>query len=159
LFRNSVRFNQILIARRGNSGKIGVGLGGVQVGTRLRKLLIDFGRVNIRQQLALWHSGSDIVVPLLEVAVGTGVDRRFHVGLQRTGQHQVFLGDLRRGMYDRYGRYGQRFRVFGQRMILRAALEQSECAQDYQDNRTANQIREKPGAFLGLLASLLVFHL
>ncbi len=81
LLGHSVRFDQVLVARRSNSGKIGVGLGGVQIRSRLRKLLIDFGRVNIREQLALWHARSDIVVPLLQIAVGARIDGRFHIGL------------------------------------------------------------------------------
>jgi hypothetical protein len=37
-------------------------------------------------------------------------------------------------MSDRYGRNGQRFRVFGQSVVLRSSLEQGERAQNHKDN-------------------------
>ncbi len=37
------------------------------------------------------------------------------------GQHEVFLGNLGRGMSDRDRRNRQRFRILGQSLILRVA--------------------------------------
>jgi hypothetical protein len=62
-------------------------------------------------------------------------------------------------MNDRNGGNGKRLRSLGQSMVLRAALEQGESAQDHEDNRGANKKSEEPVALRGLLPSPSGFHL
>src|SRR5205085_10076994 len=63
-------------------------------GDRLRELLVDLGRLDVGEELALLHAAADVAVPLLEIAAGARRDRRLHIALQRAGQH--YLLRLRR---------------------------------------------------------------
>src|SRR4029077_10462786 len=75
LFGNAVCLDQLFITRGGNARKILVGLRGAEIGARLVQLLVHFRRVDVGKQFALLHVAPDIVVPLLEVAAGTRVNR------------------------------------------------------------------------------------
>ncbi len=56
----------------------------------LRQLLMDFRRIDFRQQFALVNLAADVVIPLLQIPVRPRINRRFHVRLQSRGQHHVF---------------------------------------------------------------------
>src|SRR5262249_44234499 len=81
LLGDAVGLDEFLKARGRNLGEIRVGLRGGKVGLGLRKLLIYFGSVNIRKQLALSDTAANVVVPLFYVAAGARVDGRFNVSL------------------------------------------------------------------------------
>ena len=98
LLRNRIRLEQISASGRRWSAPAPVGLGGLQIGPRLLQLLIDLGRVDLRQQFALSHTRADIEIPVLQIAVGTGIDRRIDEGLGVAGQHDLLR--RRRGCAD-----------------------------------------------------------
>src|SRR5438874_6550894 len=84
LLGNTFGFDEILVAVRGDVGKIRVGFGSFQVGFGLRKLLVHFGCINVGKKFASAHAGADIAIPFFEIPVGAGVDWRFDVGLHGT---------------------------------------------------------------------------
>ena len=70
----------------------GVGFGCGEVGLGLRELLVDFGRFNVGQQLALADVRANIEIPLLQIAVGAGIDGRIGVCLKVAGQDRPPAG-------------------------------------------------------------------
>ncbi|WP_345057889.1 hypothetical protein [Arthrobacter methylotrophus] len=59
--------------------------------------LVDFGRVEQRQHVALVHMRADVLEPAHHVAAGARVDGRFHIALQRAGQGELAVGAGRLG--------------------------------------------------------------
>jgi len=56
----------------------------------LLQLLVDFRRVDFRQQLAGFHMRADVHQPALEVSIGAGIDGRVGKGLH-VGRKNDFL--------------------------------------------------------------------
>src|SRR5271169_59685 len=100
LLGDGIGLQQIPVAVCGDPRQVQVGFRGGQVGSQLPQGLIDFGGVDLRQQLAGFHAGADIHIPFLQVTVGAGVDgsvdERLHVG----GEHDLRRGRSARGMDD-----------------------------------------------------------
>ncbi len=74
LLGDTIRLDELLVTRRGNLGKIRIGLRGIQIGARLRQLLIHFRSVNISKQIALTDAAPNVVIPLFQIAVGARID-------------------------------------------------------------------------------------
>ena len=68
------------------------------------------------------------MVPLLDVAAGTGVYGRFDVSLHGAGEDQILLAFFRGGVNDGDGRDRERLGFFREGAVLRAALNKSERA-------------------------------
>ena len=100
-----------------------IGLRRREIGARLRELFIHFRRVDVRQQIAFLNPAADIVIPLLEIAVGArvnrGLDERFH----RSRQHQVFLARFGSWVDHANSLNRKRFRFFREGAVFRAALQ------------------------------------
>ena len=124
--------------------EIGVGLRGFKIGPGLKKLLIDFGSIDVGEQFAFSDAGADVAVPLFEIAVGASVDGRFDVCLHGAGQYQAFFGRLSGGMDYCDGGDGESFGFFRQGLILRAPLEKCERAEDDEDNDRDEEQAEEP---------------
>ena len=75
--------------------KLGVGLDALELGARLVKLLVDLRRFDLGEELALYYVGADVEVPLLQVAVGAGVDGRVGEGLHVAGKDDVLRASSR----------------------------------------------------------------
>src|SRR5712672_2041661 len=86
LFGYAISFDQFFKTCGGDAREIFIGLHGAEVGTRLRKLLIDFRAFDFCEEIALLYMAADVVIPLFDVAGGARVDWRLHVGLQRRWQ-------------------------------------------------------------------------
>ncbi len=89
LLGNGVLFEKTLPADGGGVRQIHVGLDALQIGAGLRELLIDFGRVDLGQQIALLHTGADIEIPALQVSVRARVNRRFNIRLDICRQEPI----------------------------------------------------------------------
>jgi hypothetical protein len=87
--RNGVLGQQRLPAVAGHAGKVRIGLHALQLGTRLVQLLVDLGRFDLGQKVALVHVRADVEVPLLQVAVGARVDGRIGKRLYVAGKREI----------------------------------------------------------------------
>ena len=89
LLRDGVGFDEVRVALGLGVRIVGVGLGSGQVGLSLDDLFVQFGRGDDGQQLALFHFGADVGVPVVEIAVGPGVDRRISISGYVSGKHEL----------------------------------------------------------------------
>jgi hypothetical protein len=64
-------------------------LGGGEVGLGLGKLLVQLGRLDDGEQIALAHMRSDVVRPGFDVARGARVDGGQREGLHVAGKHNL----------------------------------------------------------------------
>ena len=159
LLRDAVGLDEFLVTRCGDPGEIRVGLCGIEFGARLRQLLIHFGSVDVRQQLALPDAAADVVIPLFQIAVGARIDGRFDIGLHGAGEDEVLLRRFHRGMNHGHGGNRQRFRFLGERLILGAALEQRYRPQNHQHHHDNEKNREDPAGLSALLLLVYKVHL
>ena len=58
----------------------------VEFGARLPQLLIDFGCVDLRQQVALFDLRAYVEIPAFQVPTGACIDRRIYERLSASGQ-------------------------------------------------------------------------
>ncbi len=84
---------QSLVTARVDFCQARIGFRGGQVGACLKQLLIHFRCADDRQQLPLADVRADVEVPLAEIAIGAGIERRIAVGIDVPGQND-FLPDL-----------------------------------------------------------------
>jgi hypothetical protein len=70
----------------------------------LAKLLIEVGRIDLRQKLPALHVRADILVPLFQIARHAGKNRRFEMSLNIAGQRQFLVGDTALRSNHRDGR-------------------------------------------------------
>ncbi len=77
---------QSLITVSRDLSQLQIGLRRGQRAARLRQLLINLRSLNGRQQLAGFHVRPDVEIPLLQVAIGAGVNRRGDERLYVSGQ-------------------------------------------------------------------------
>ena len=87
----SVLLQERFVTISGDLGQFQIGLCDGQCASRLCQLLVDLRRLDDSQQIACFYIRTNIEVPLLEVAVGSRVDRRRDIRLDVAGQHD-FLG-------------------------------------------------------------------
>ena len=66
--------------------------------SRLHQLLVDFRRVDIRQQVALPYMRANVFVPAKQISIGAGVDRRLDIRLQGARQNEFLVGLFLRRM-------------------------------------------------------------
>src|SRR6202023_797697 len=78
--RDRVGLQQVLVAPGRALPIAGVRLGGGEVCPRLQQLLIDLGRADDGEKLALPHVRTDVEVPVAEIAIGARVDGRVFAG-------------------------------------------------------------------------------
>ena len=81
---------------------------------RLRQFPVDLRGLDLRQQIALVDAGADVGVPALQIAAGSGIDRRLDVRLHDARQHQFIAGSAQLRFRRDHRRDG----------ILRGALAQ-----------------------------------
>jgi hypothetical protein len=89
LRRHGIGLQQRLPALRRALRELAVGLAREQIGLGLVELVVDVGRVELGQELALLHRRADIGVPALHIAAGAGIDRRLEIRLHIAGQHHL----------------------------------------------------------------------
>ena len=118
LLRDRIGLAQRLIA-------VGIDLGQIHRGhdllarrPGLQQLLIDFRRIDIRQQLALRDVAADVLVPAQQIAVGAGVDRRLDISLQSARQHQFLVRLFGRGMDHGHRGHGVLLSGVGQHVAV-----------------------------------------
>jgi hypothetical protein len=104
-----------LPARRGFLGQPIVRLGGRKIGPRLMELVVDLGRVDLREELPGLHVSTDVRGPAFEITVGARVDRSVDERLHVAGQNQLLAGIACLGSYDRNGGNVERLRFLLQR--------------------------------------------
>ena len=125
--------------------KIGVGLGGFEIGFGLNELLIDFRSIDVGEKFALADAAADVAIPLFEIAVGARVDRRFDVGLHGAGKDQIPRPEASVvGWMTATVGMASVLRFLGERLVLRAALQQRERAEDDQHNDREEENAEEP---------------
>ena len=89
LLRDGVLGQQRLPPVAGHAGKVRIGLHALQFGARLVQLLVDFGRLDLGQEIAFAHVRANVEVPLLQVAVGARVDGRIGKCLYIAGKREI----------------------------------------------------------------------
>lgn len=67
LLRNGVLLAQALLSFHGAAGEVQTGGGLLSRGDGLRKLLIDFGCLDLGEQLAFFDAGTDVLVPAAKI--------------------------------------------------------------------------------------------
>jgi len=97
LLGNAVEFQQVLVASGSDARQIQVGLRLRLGGFSLAQLLIELGRLNLRQELARRHVGADIHLPALDISVSARIDGSLDVTLKIGGDRDVELGGARLG--------------------------------------------------------------
>ena len=102
--RDGVGLDQSGVAIGLNVGVVGVGLRGGKIGFGLRHLLVEFGRVDDREQVALLHVCTDVEVPVHQIAIGARVDGRVSIGGHVAGQDKLVHGRAGFGRSDGHGR-------------------------------------------------------
>jgi len=65
LLGDAIGFDKFLETRCRDTREIGVGLRSGQFSLRLRKLLVHFGRINVRQGFTCANASANVVIPLL----------------------------------------------------------------------------------------------
>ncbi len=86
---DGIRLEQVLPANRGRLSQLFVRLRIFQLCASLIQLLIDFRGFDLRQQLTLLDVGADVYIPMLEIAIGTGIDRGVVECLRVSRQHDL----------------------------------------------------------------------
>jgi hypothetical protein len=124
----------------------------------LKRLLVQFGRFDFRQQLPRPHAVSDIGVAPLEVTVRAGQDRRF--GDRLGGSRQDQPGNRRRAPDRRYPDNGQRCAAvlrlrddLGLAVLARQVAQGEDCRQRHNEQQQPDAKRppgRPPRRFAGL---------
>ncbi len=105
LLGDGIRLEQVLPASRGDLCQLLVRLRILQVCASLIQLLINFRGFDLRQQLTLLDVGADVYIPMLEIAIGTGIDGRVVECLRVARQHDL-LGLARLTLAGRHSLSG-----------------------------------------------------
>ena len=92
LLRDDVLLAQRVPARDGGLGQRHGGRRLVARGLGLRDLLVELGRLELGEHVALLDVAADVLVPALDVARRARRDRRLHGALQRAGQRHRAAG-------------------------------------------------------------------
>ena len=100
LLRYGIALAQVLPAFGGDAGDFEVGIGLGERGVGLDEFLVQLGRFDFRQFLALDDVRADVGVPLLQVAADARIDRRLLKGGDVSRQIQLELRRRAPGMND-----------------------------------------------------------
>ena len=87
MLRNRTILHQALPAVGSDFRDRQVRLCGFQVRSSLLRLLVDFGRIDVRQQLVLFYPCANIEIPALQIPVRSCVNRSIGKGLRNAWQH------------------------------------------------------------------------
>jgi hypothetical protein len=101
LLRNGIGLHQPLVAVLGDLSKRQIRFRCVEVAERLLQLLIDFRGFDYSQQFPLLHVGANIHIPLFQVPVGAGINRRGDKGLHVAGKNKFLCGRCTLGRHHR----------------------------------------------------------
>ena len=136
---DGVGLHQFLVAGGLSMGVGGVGLGGGEVGLGLGELLVDFRGFDVGQQLAFADMGADIEIPLLQIAIGAGIDGRIGEGLKIAGQDDLLLRLAPNGRIDDHRRSGESVCVVCDRGPRVDAPDDSRCSENGPDGENDQQ--------------------
>ncbi len=92
MFGNGVLRQQSLVTARVDFCQARIGFRRGQVRACLKQLLVHFRSADDRQQLPLADVRADVEVPLAQIAVGAGIERRIAVGIDVAGQNDFLPG-------------------------------------------------------------------
>ena len=107
LTRHRMAVHQVLPARRGGRGELGIGLLLQHMCVSLCQLLVKIGAVNHRQYLTGLYLAANVAGPAFQVTVHPCVNRRLAPGFQMRGQAQgVAVGVLQRLEHVDHGQGG-----------------------------------------------------
>ena len=93
-------------------------------------MLVNFGRIDLGENLALLNVAADVLVPLLEIAVGPRIDGRLDIGLERSREHHFGIGIDGGGMNHRDVRHRHLFRLLRERLVFGHALRNGVNSQN-----------------------------
>ena len=149
LLRDDRLPDERMITPRRHGRELGIRLRIGEVGLGLHELLIEIGRVDVREDVAALHLGADVLVPSGDVAAGARVNGRRGKRLNVARQHDV----LRRGTslrrHERDARHGLFLRPGAEFLLAAGATtnagEGDEAGSDKNDQTTQD---EAPGARL-----------
>ena len=127
--------DQVLVARGRQSGQAEIGLRRHQVGAGLGKLLVNFRRIDLGKDFALLDVAADVLVPLLEVTVGSRIDRRLDIGLEGPRKHHFGIGIDGCGVNHRDVRNGHLFGLLRERLVFGHALRDGINSQNQKNKK------------------------
>ena len=117
-----------------------IGLRCIQGAARLRQLLIDLRRLNDGEQLSGLHMCADIEVPLLQIAIGAGVNRRRYERLHVAGQDDLRGRGSLLGRHDRNRRHSHLIRHSPKRGLSLHSRPDSKNQNQHRSQRLRAQV-------------------
>src|SRR6266853_6348088 len=127
LLRYGFAFQKSLISGFGDRSELEIGLCGEQIAASLLELLVDFRSLDNGKQLALLDASSNVDVPLFQIPVGAGVNRRGDEWLNISGKDDLLGG---RSLFWRDNRYRSEGDLRGFRLQRCAGSDTGPDARD-----------------------------
>ena len=90
------------------------------------KLCVEIGRFNLGQHIAFLDVRAVVEIPLLQIAVDAGIDRRLVPGLHGAGQHEMLGGGAGARRDDSDCRDGLFLRPLPHLRLMAAPLQNAE---------------------------------